>query len=143
VVYPNRFAEIFTGLQELPLASLPGRESADQRLARRVPNDAVRQFLLQNLVKRPQEGWQWRFNLPVLSASIDSLAGFPPHPGHSYAGETLFLYGERSDYVKPEYRETIERLFPHARLRMMPGVGHWLYAEQPEAFSQVAKRFLK
>ncbi len=142
VGYPNRFAEIFAGLCELPLASLPSRESADQRLARRVPNDAVRQFLLQNLVRQPA-GWAWRFNLPVLSGSIDALAGFPPDQGLSYAGETMFLYGERSDYVKPEYRETIERLFPHARLRILPGVGHWLYAEQPEAFSRVVRAFLK
>ncbi len=142
VAYPNRFADIFTGLQELPLASLPSRESADQRLARRVPNDAVRHYLLQNLVKQPQ-GWQWRFNLPALSGSINTLAGFPAEPGDSYAGETLFLYGERSVYVKPDYRETIGRLFPHARLRMLPGAGHWLYAEQPEAFSRAVRSFLR
>jgi esterase len=71
------------------------------------------------------------------------LAGFPGELGRSFAGETLFIYGERSDYVKAQYREVIQRLFPLARLRMLAGAGHWLYAEQPEAFSRAVKVFLK
>jgi pimeloyl-ACP methyl ester carboxylesterase len=142
VAYANRFQQIFQGLQALPLPQLSGRESADQRLASWVANASVRQYLLQNLVKQPN-GWQWRFNLPVLKRSIETLAGFPAAEGRSFAGEVLFLYGERSDYVKAHYREVIERLFPLARLRMLPGAGHWLYAEQPEAFSRAVKAFLK
>jgi esterase len=141
VGYPNRFQLIFQGLQALPLQQLSGRESADQRLAPWVASGSVRQYLLQNLVKQPS-GWQWRFNLPVLKRSIETLAGFPAAQARSFAGEVLFLYGERSDYVKAEYREAIERLFPLARLRLLPGAGHWLYAEQPEAFSRAVKAFL-
>jgi pimeloyl-ACP methyl ester carboxylesterase len=142
VGYANRFQEIFQGLQALPLEQLSGRESANQHLSSWVASGSVRKYLLQNLVKRPN-GWQWRFNLPVLNQSIDILAGFPAAKGRSFAGEVLFLYGERSDYVKAEYRDAIERLFPLARLRMLPGAGHWLYAEQPEAFSRAVKAFLK
>jgi esterase len=141
VSYPNRFEQIFLGLQELPLEDLQSREAADQYLARRVSDRAVRQFLLQNLVKGPT-GWSWRFALPVLQKSLPQLAGFPHAREMSFAGKTLFIYGERSDYVTPAYRDAIERYFPHARLRMLNGVGHWLYAEQPEAFAQVVKGFL-
>jgi esterase len=142
VSYASRFDQILQGLRELPLAQLPGREAADHYLAQRIPQPAVRQYLLQNLVKQT-DGWQWRFNLPVLDRSIDTLAGFPPSEGLSYAGEVLFLYGEKSDYVQAEHRASIDRLFPHARLRMIHGAGHWLYAEQTEAFSRAVKAFLK
>lgn len=142
VRYPSRFDGIFQGLQELPLAELSGRESADRRLAGRVPERAVRQYLLQNLVNGAQ-GWDWRFNLPVLSRSREVLGEFPVSEGRSFAGEVLFLYGERSDYVRPEYRRAIEQLFPHARQRMLPAAGHWLYAEQPEAFSRAVRTFLR
>lgn len=142
VSYPSRFEQIFQGLEALPLAELTGRESADRHLARWISSRPLRQYLLQNLVKRPQ-GWQWRFNLPALSRSIESLARFPLAEGLSFAGEALFLHGERSDYVRPEHREEIDRLFPHARQRMLPKAGHWLYAEQPEAFSRVVKGFLR
>lgn len=142
VNYPHRFEAIFQGLQELPLAELTGRKSADLHLARQVPNPSVRQYLLQNLIKQP-DGWQWRFNLPVLRQSIDILAGFPAAEGKGFAGDALFLHGERSDYVKADHRDLIARLFPHARLRMLPGAGHWLYAEQPEAFSRAVQGFLR
>ncbi len=142
VSYPSRFESIFQGLQQLPLGEIADRESADQRLARWVPERAVRQYLLQNLVKQAGT-WQWRFNLPVLSAAREQLSDFPLSEGASFAGEVLFLYGERSDYLKPEYRTGIMRRFPLARLRMLPGAGHWLYAEQPEAFSRAVMAFLK
>lgn len=142
VSYPRRFEQIFQGLSEVPLEGLAGREAADLSLSRRVSERAVRQYLLQNLVKGP-DGWHWRFNLPVLKDAVMQLAGFPLADDLSFAGEVLFLYGERSDYVLPEYRDRIVSLFPHARLRMLNGAGHWLYAEQPEAFSRTARAFLK
>jgi pimeloyl-ACP methyl ester carboxylesterase len=141
VGYPLRFDSIFRGLEALPLERIADRSSADRQLAQWVVEPAVRQYLLQNLVKQAA-GWRWRCNLPVLSRSRENLADFPPNDGLSYAGETLFLYGERSDYVQTQYRETIGRLFPHARLRMLHGAGHWLYAEQPEAFSRAVMGFL-
>jgi esterase len=141
VDYPSRFERIFQGLQQLPLAAIADRGSADQHLAQWVPERAVRQYLLQNLVKRSGT-WQWRLNLPVLSAARETLSGFPQSDGFSFAGEVLLLHGERSDYVKPEYRANIMRRFPLARLRMLPGAGHWLYAEQPEAFSRAVMAFL-
>lgn len=142
VGYPSRFEQIFQGLSEVPLEGLADRSAADLSLARRVPSRQVRQYLLQNLVKGPG-GWGWRFNLPVLRASALALAGFPPSDDLSFAGEVLFIYGERSDYVLPEYRDSIDALFPHARLRMLNGAGHWLYAEQPEAFSRAVGAFLR
>lgn len=142
VGYPLHFGSIFHGLEALPLAQLDDRGSADRQLAQWVPERAIRQYLLQNLVKH-SAGWRWRCNLPVLSRHREILADFPPADGLSYAGEALFLYGERSDYVQPPYREAITRLFPHARLRMLHGAGHWLYAEQPEAFSRAVMGFLR
>lgn len=142
VSYHNRFEAIFRGLCELPLEALQGREEADRLLAPRVPELAIRQYLLQNLVKQ-SGGWQWRLNLPVLESSIGTLTDFPVRDGMSYAGEVLFLYGERSDYVLPEYRDLILELFPLARLRMLAQAGHWVYAEQPEGFSQAVRAFLK
>ncbi len=141
VIYEQRFGHIFQGMQSVPLDTLQSREAADQYLARHITDRAVRQYLLQNLIK-VNGGWAWRFALSVLQQSGPALAGFPDTDDASFAGKTLFLYGERSDYVKPEYRGAIERYFPHARLRMLNGTGHWLYAEQPEAFAQVVKGFL-
>ena len=142
VGYPSRFDAILQGMEQLPLAEIADRESADRWLARYVTDQGVRQYLLQNLLKQP-DGWQWRVNLPALSSASALLSDFPSVEGLSFPGEVLFLYGERSDYVKTGYRKVIDQLFPLARMRMLPGAGHWLYAEQPEAFSKAVKAFLK
>jgi len=142
VRYPSRrFEAIFQGLRELPLEALESREEADLRLSSRVPQRGVRQYLLQNLV-RDAGGWRWRFALPVLLESMERLEGFPASDGLSFAGSSLFLYGERSDYVTPAYHGDIQRLFPHARIRRIAAAGHWLYAEQPDAFVATVKAFL-
>jgi pimeloyl-ACP methyl ester carboxylesterase len=110
-------------------------------LAEWIVDKGVRQYLLQNLVKQP-EGWSWRFNLGVLRKSISVLVGFPRPERRIFAGDVLFIHGERSDYVKDVYQEKIAQLFPHYRQRMLHGAGHWLYAEQPQLFARVVKRFL-
>jgi esterase len=141
VAYHNRFAQIFSGMSSMPLLELSGRDAADRHLAQYVPQKMVRLYLLQNLVKE-RGVWRWRCNLSVLERQIMVLAGYPTLDDRVFPGDVLFIYGERSDYVRPEYQGIIDRHFPHARMRMLNGAGHWLYAEQPEAFSLAVKQFL-
>jgi esterase len=141
VAYHNRFEKILQGMSAMPLDQLSGRDEADEHLSRYVPERMVRQYLLQNLLKQ-SSGWAWRCNLTVLQRQIGTLAGYPVLDDLTFAGDVLFIYGEHSDYLLPEYRGIIEKHFPHARLRMLNGAGHWLYAEQPEAFSLAVRSFL-
>jgi esterase len=142
VNYLHRFEAIFAGLRAIDIKQLPDRQSADRLLSQAIESAEVRQYLLQNLVKE-SDGWTWRFNLPVLQREIESLAGFPESKQLSFPGDVLFVYGGRSDYVKPEYLPAIRELFPFARMRMLAGAGHWVYAEQPEPFTQAVTTFLK
>jgi esterase len=141
VAYEHAFDTIFEGLCGLRLDRIQHREAADQALAEWIADKGVRQYLLQNLVKRPG-GWSWRFNLAVLRKAISALTGFPDPGGQTFAGDTLFIHGERSDYVRDDYQARIGQLFPHYRQRMLHGAGHWLYAEQPRLFAQAVKHFL-
>jgi esterase len=141
VTYEHSFDRLFDGLYGLRLDKIQRREEADQVLAEWIPDKGVRQYLLQNLVKQPG-GWSWRFNLGVLHKSISTLTGFPEPGRRIFAGDALFIHGERSDYVRDIYQEKIGRLFPHYRRRMLHDAGHWLYAEQPKLFAQTVKHFL-
>ena len=60
----------------------------------------------------------------------------------SFEGPTLFLTGGASDYVLPEHRDEIKRLFPRARFAKLPDVGHWLHAEKPREFDATVRAFL-
>ncbi|MEW8411667.1 MAG: alpha/beta fold hydrolase [Candidatus Thiodiazotropha sp.] len=141
VTYAHRFDNIFQALAGLPIDEISNREEADRRLAERVSERDVRQYLLQNLLKQA-DGWRWRFNLEGLRGAISDLVGFPQAGSEIFAGETLFVHGEKSDYVTDAYRERIAQLFPHYRLRTLHGAGHWLYAEQPRLFAQVVRNFI-
>lgn len=95
-------------------------------------------FLLQSLDLREK---RWNLNLDTLSTEMDKIVGFPDVEG-TFNGETLFLSGATSDYVKREYRPRIKDLYPNARFAKIPNAGHWLHAEKPREFEAAVSAFL-
>ena len=114
VAYADTFGPFVQAMRRVDLAAVQRRADADLQLQDAVPDAALRNFLLQNLVKT-DAGFVWRVNLDALAANMDELVGFPP-PAHgaAYLGRTLFMAGGRSRYIQPEHRPLIERLFPKA-----------------------------
>lgn len=137
---PDRFGEIIRGTLALELECLPDRATADKNLALTIKSPKVRNYLLQNLQKGPQ-GWFWRCNLEALSIAISEILGFPDPSSQTYNGKTLFIHGDRSDYLGEPQVPVIRALFPLARLRLLSPAGHWVYADQPEIFAQVVGTF--
>uniref|UniRef100_UPI00358F1518 sn-1-specific diacylglycerol lipase ABHD11-like isoform X2 n=1 Tax=Myxine glutinosa TaxID=7769 RepID=UPI00358F1518 len=105
-------------------------------------NIAIRNFLLTNLIERDGRV-QLRVNLPVLSAHLNDLLGFPDDLSQTYEGPTLFLGGSQSPYISPSTFPSIFQHFPKASISHIPGAGHWLHADQPQAFVQAVSNFLK
>jgi esterase len=129
-------------MRALDLSAVRRRGDADAALADVVPGAAERAFLLQNLVFEAG-GARWRINLAAIEQAMRELAGFPPQPpGAVYRGPALFVAGENSDFLLPAHEPAIKRLFPHARIARADNAGHWLHAEQPEAFLDLAAPFL-
>jgi esterase len=60
-----------------------------------------------------------------------------------YSGETLFIKGANSDYILPEHRESIARLLPNSKAKIIQGAGHWLHAEKTIAFNKIVFDFIK
>jgi len=139
VEYGHSHAPFIDALLELDLAKLKNRSQADQALRAAIPEDGVRQFLLQNLVQQEGE-FRWRLNLEVLRDSMPKLTGFPTLDT-AFNGPSLFLYGGESDYVLPQHHTIITRYFPEAQRQNVPGAGHWLHAEQPALMVETARRF--
>ena len=142
VSYPPALAAYVRAMRAVDLAGVSRRGEVDAQLAGTITSQAERAFLLQNLVLDSGQA-RWRLNLPVLDRFMPEISGFPePAAGGSFAGPALFVAGEHSSYVRPEYRPAIERLFPQARVVQVPGAGHWLHAERPDAFLALVMPFL-
>lgn len=133
--YSHTQSHLIDAMERLDLSGVSKRSEAAERLD---VDENVKAFLLQSADLKAGE---WRFNLPVLRAEMDKIIGFPKMQG-SFEGPTLFLTGGASDYVLPEHRDEIKRLFPRARFAKLPDVGHWLHAEKPREFDATVRAFL-
>jgi esterase len=59
-----------------------------------------------------------------------------------FDGKTLFIRGEKSQYVKDDYLVTIDQYFSNYQLETVSGAGHWLHAENPKEFLDLSLKFL-
>lgn len=148
VTYKPRHDAILEGLTGIDLAGVRSRQDADRLMAGFVDEPGVRQFLLKNLERIPREQqeeggpvFRWRLNLPVIDACYENLAR-APEGDTPFTGPVLFLKGEESAYIQEKHRDDIQRLFPHAQLRIIQGTGHWLHAEKADSFAALCRRFL-
>lgn len=142
VPYDHSHAGYIDAMQGVDLAQITRRSEAEPMLAEALPDRMLRSFLLQNLVIESGAA-RWRLNLAALKAALPDLMDWPgvwPEP--AFEGPSLFLHGGASDYVLPEMQPRIRGLFPDAEFQRLEGAGHWLHAEQPEAFLTEVSRFL-
>lgn len=140
VDYPPRYRAIADAMLALPLDPGLTRATADAALADAVPDTAMRQFLLSNL--RFGDAPSWRIGLRSIAGALPAIEGWDWTGEGVYAGPTLVLRGERSDYIKPDDRALFRRLFPAARFAALRDAGHWLHADAPDAFVATVDAFL-
>ena len=131
-----------TAMRDMPLERLASRAEADALLRDSVPDAQGRAFLLTNLERLPASGYRWRLNLAAIEANLAALIAAPEAPG-PFNGPTMFLFGEQSSYRQIEHLVQIRRLFPAAELQSVPGAGHWLNVDQPQASLEAIEQFLR
>jgi esterase len=138
---PTLFAFV-RAMRDIDLRGITRRSEADARLAAAIPDAAERAFLLQNLVIEEGKA-HWRLNLEEFEREFPQILDFPDVPAEvAYRRPTLFIAGANSAYIRPMDEPVIGRLFPNARITRIEGAGHWVHAEQPQAFLQVVEPFL-
>jgi esterase len=142
-IAPNdvRHSRIIDALLAFPFDKIQERKAADEWLADRIPDFGTRQFLLKNLDRKPDGSFEWKFNLAVLHRDYEHiLEGITaPHP---IDVPTLFIRGGNSDYVLDEDFPAIRKMFPQVKFETIPGAGHWVHAEAPDAFFEKTMAFL-
>ena len=142
VNYPPHHLALVQAMRELDLAGIERRSEADARLAGSIRNPAERAFLAQSLVFEDGRA-RWRLNLAAIEQAMPKLGEFPDLPPTAiYNAPALFIAGGQSDYLRPEHAPAIRRRFPSAEIVRIGNAGHWLHAEQPQAFLSIVEPFL-
>ena len=140
--YSPHHQQILEGLQAVDRADLSSRGEAEELLAKYVPEADVRLFLLKNLYWKSKGKLSLRLNLNTLVANIETIGAALPE-NYSFNNSTLFIKGEKSDYIKiAEDEKDIVRHFPSSEIKVIPDAGHWVHAENKDAFFSTVIDFL-
>tara|TARA_R110000868_G_scaffold57646_1_gene178014 strand:+ start:3254 stop:4024 length:771 start_codon:yes stop_codon:yes gene_type:complete len=139
--YPPHHQIIIDALNKIDLAKLSSRNDADEILTKYIKDFGTRQFLLKNLYWVEKGKLDFRFNLKVLSNKMEEV-GENISTTASYNGPTLFLRGDKSEYIAIEDYPVIKRHFPSAEIKVINKAGHWLHAENPKQFFNYSIDFM-
>merc|ERR1712035_20491 len=119
------------------------RKFVEEELALVVKDAGVMAFLMTNFTKDKETGkYSWKANIHALCSQIEQIAKFPVYD-HSFDNPTMFLKGEKGDYIMEEDPDEIFRLFPNADIQEIKNAGHWLHADQPGLFIEKVAEFIE
>lgn len=138
VAYTHSQIQFIEAMRAVDLSQVEKRSDASEQLKQLVDDATLQAFFTQSL---DVKGKKWKLNLDALAAEMPKILSFPEIDA-SFDKPTLFLSGALSEYVTPEARPAIKRLFPTARFAKIPGAGHWLHAEKPREFEASVRAFL-
>ncbi|MGI9525575.1 MAG: alpha/beta fold hydrolase [Weeksellaceae bacterium] len=139
--YPPHHQDIIAGLKNVDFTKVETRSDVEPFMQEYIKNQSVRQFLLKNVYRADDGTYAFRFNLNALSENYDDLVS-SSLPNARFDKPTLFLKGEKSDYITSQDKPVIETYFSQAQIDIIPNAGHWLHAENPKAFLDKSLDFL-
>jgi pimeloyl-ACP methyl ester carboxylesterase len=139
--YAPHHQTILQALNAVDFSQKPSRAQVEQIVSQYINDFGTKQFLLKNLywVEPGQLGF--RFNLKVFMENPSVIGEVLPFENH-FDKKTLFLRGDKSDYVLDSDFETIHHHFPNAEIETVLNAGHWLHAENPIEFFEKTMLFL-
>jgi esterase len=140
--YPTHHNHILEGLKAIDLTSIKSRKEAEDIFSLYVSDFGEKQFILKNLYRTEEGGFDWRINVPVITKEIYHV-GAEIDLSVKIEKPTLIVRGSESSYVSNEDFETIKNVYPNAILSTIAGANHWIHASKPESFLEVVLTFLK
>lgn len=133
---------ILQALNAVDFSLKPSRADVEQVVSQYISDFGTRQFLLKNLYWVEPGQLAFRFNLKVFTENTSVIGDELPFENH-FDKKTLFLRGEKSDYILDADFETIYHHFPNVEIQTISKAGHWLHAENPVDFFEKTIQFLK
>ncbi|KAK4513489.1 uncharacterized protein ATC70_005490 [Mucor velutinosus] len=140
----RNFSNYITAMKAIEEANPSKQSEADQILSQYESNVGVRMFLLTNLKRMSDGALRFRIPYDVLGKSLENIGGFHVPENAFYKGETLFIAGGASPYLRPfhEQERQIKQLFPNSKLEVVEDAGHWVHAEKPDAVLNLITSFV-
>lgn len=140
--YAPHHQDILASLNAVDFSLKPSRNEVEETLKNYIPDFGTRQFLMKSLYWKEPGQLAFRFNLDVFNKKIDEI-GKALDSSLIFEKPTLFIRGGNSNYILDSDFESIKKYFPASTIATIPNAGHWLHAENPVMFYELASAFLK
>lgn len=143
IAYPAHHNEVIKALKSVNFDLLKTRKEAEEVLSQYISDFGTKQFLLKNIYweQGGNERMNWRFNLAVIADEYSEIMSEVLNK--SSRVKSLFVKGEKSNYISNEDTYAISIRFPNYELVTIPNSGHWIHAEQPDLFYNEVMKFIK
>lgn len=133
--------QLIDAMMKVDFSRCKSRSDVEKQLLEEVPSVKLRQFLMKNVYWKDKERMDWRLNLRAINAQLPNVFE-GVEPSGRYLGPTLFVRGEKSDYLLDQDVPELSVHFPNGELVTIPDASHWVHADQPEMFYSVVSHFL-
>lgn len=141
--YPPYHDKEFCAMKRIPVGELASRKEAEKLLEPMVPDWAMRQFLLTNLVSDAASGaYKWQINLEALHASLPHIRQNSLLETDRYDGPCLLIRGANSDFVDDDDAEEMRYWFPRLHEEIVPRSGHNVHVENRRGFLEILANWL-
>ncbi|PKB16143.1 alpha/beta fold hydrolase [Flavobacterium sp. 5] len=139
--YAPHHQDILAGLNAIDFSVKPSRNEVEEIMKNYISDFGTRQFLMKSLYWLEPGQLAFRFNLEVFNEKIEEI-GKALASGLVFEKPALFIRGGNSNYILDTDFEGIKAHFKLATFETIPNVGHWLHAENPKMFYELASDFL-
>jgi esterase len=156
--YPENQFAFLKKLLSINLAEIKTRKEAEVELRKIINDNATIQLLLKNIqwtplstspltplhkergIEQPQI-LSWKFNLKVIAANQDAI-GKTCSIKNKIEIPTLFIRGEKSNYILDSDIPEIKNIFPNSEVKTITDAGHWIHADKPGEFVKCLLEFI-
>lgn len=138
--YPTHHDHILAGLAAIDLSKITSRKDAEEIFSNYVSDFGEKQFILKNLYRTEESGFDWRINIPVISREIYQIGG-EIVLDKKVEKPTLLIRGSDSSYVTDADFEDFKSSFVNAELLTIEGANHWVHATKPNEFVEAILEF--
>src|SRR6185312_15568975 len=114
--YASVYEDFMVAMLALDLVKFQTRQQVEEALASEIPDLTLRRFLLKNLGRNSDGKFFWKIYLEGIRKNAAALRA-PISSSTPFARPTLFIRGEKSDYVRAEDENGIRQLFPNAEIK--------------------------
>lgn len=140
--YKPHHSHILNGLKAINLAEVKNRKDAENIFSEYVSDFGERQFILKNLYRKDNGGFDWRINIEAISNAIEDISSEIALTKEITA-PTLFLKGELSSYINEDDEKQIKQTFTNCYIVEIKGANHWVHATKPQEFVATILSFVK